>query len=235
VLGSAQMPSSVFEHARALGCPLWRPGHEFAFAIDGDGYGAQAWDYRSARCELRALPAPALPGAIQYANAASALTALTLLGTRGACDAGVVAAAMRALRLPGRLQRVPGEVEWILDVAHNEPAAAVLAQALAARPAAGRTIALASMLADKDAAAITRTLDGAIDQWILASLASEPRGLSAEALQARLPPLRGPIERAAGVPEACARARALARPGDRVVVFGSFHVVGPALEWLGLY
>jgi dihydrofolate synthase/folylpolyglutamate synthase len=235
VLGSTQMPSSVFEHARALGCPLWRPGHEFTVHIDGDGYGGQAWDYRSARCELHGLPAPALPGAIQYANAASALTALTLLEIRGACDAAVVGAAMRAMRLPGRLQRVPGAVEWILDVAHNEPAAEVLARALAARPAAGRTIGLASMLSDKDAAAITRALDGAIDHWILASLAHEPRGLSAEALQARLPPLRGPIERAGSVPAACARARELARPGDRVVVFGSFHVVGPALEWLGLY
>jgi dihydrofolate synthase / folylpolyglutamate synthase len=235
VLGSAPMPQSVLEHARALGCPLWRAGEEFTVQIEGDGYGAQPWNYRSARCALQGLPAPALPGAIQYANAASALTALTLLGNRGACDAAVVAAAMRALRLPGRLQRVRGEVEWILDVAHNELAAAVLAQALAARPAAGRTIAVVSMLADKDAAAITRTLDGAIDRWILASLEAEPRGLSAEALQVRLPPLRGPIERAGSVAEACSRARALARPGDRIVVFGSFHVVGPALEWLGLY
>jgi dihydrofolate synthase/folylpolyglutamate synthase len=235
VLGSAQMPASVLAQARELGCPLWRPGQEFWIRIDGDGYGAQPWDYRSALCALPGLPAPALPGAIQYANAASALTALQLLATHGACDGARAGAAMRAMRLPGRLQRVPGEVEWILDVAHNEPAAAVLAQALAARPAAGRTFAVASMLADKDAAAITRTLDGSIDRWILASLDAEPRGLSAEALQARLPPLRGPIERAAGVPEACALARALAHPGDRIVVFGSFHVVGPALEWLGLY
>ena len=29
-------------------------------------------------------------------------------------------------------------------------------------------------------------------------------------------------------------ARALATPADRVVVLGSFHTVGPALEWLGL-
>ncbi len=235
VLGSTQMPDSVFQRARDLGCPLWRPGYEFQVHIDGDGYGAQPWEYRSAPCTLQGLAAPALPGAIQYANAASALCALTLLKAPGACEAAVVSAAMRALHLPGRLQRLPGEVEWILDVAHNEPAAMVLAQALAAQPAAGRTLAVASMLADKDAAAITRTLDGSIDQWILASLADQPRGLSAEALQALLPPLRGPIERAGGVPAACARAASLARPGDRIVVFGSFHVVGPALEWLGLY
>jgi dihydrofolate synthase/folylpolyglutamate synthase len=235
VLGSAGMPQSVLAHAAALGCPLWRPGQEFTIRIDGDGYGGQSWDYRSARCELRGLPAPALPGAIQYANAASALTALLLLEVPGACDPLLVANAMRAMRLPGRLQRVPGDVEWILDVAHNEPAAEVLSQALGARPVAGRTIAVASMLSDKDAAAITRALDGAIDLWILASLVHEPRGLSAEALQARLPPLRGLVERTGSVAEACARARALARSGDRVVVFGSFHVVGPALEWLGIY
>jgi dihydrofolate synthase/folylpolyglutamate synthase len=37
------------------------------------------------------------------------------------------------------------------------------------------------------------------------------------------------------VADGCARARASARPGDRVVVFGSFVTVGSALEWLELY
>jgi dihydrofolate synthase/folylpolyglutamate synthase len=130
---------------------------------------------------------------------------------------------------------VPGPVEWILDVAHNEPAALILAGALAARPVAGRTIAVASLLADKDAAAVTRSLDALVDQWILAGVQDEPRGLSAQALAARLPPLRGSLELVATVTQACERARAQARAGDRVVVMGSFHVVKPALLWLGLY
>jgi dihydrofolate synthase / folylpolyglutamate synthase len=137
--------------------------------------------------------------------------------------------------LPGRFQIVPGEVEWILDVAHNEPAASVLAAALAARPCAGRSFAVAGMLADKDAAAIARALDPLIDHWLLAGIDDEPRGLDARALQGRLPPLRGPIELSVSVSAACARARALSSPRDRVIVFGSFHVVGPALVWLGLY
>lgn len=37
------------------------------------------------------------------------------------------------------------------------------------------------------------------------------------------------------VADACARAQAEARGEDRIVVFGSFLTVGPALEWLGLY
>jgi dihydrofolate synthase/folylpolyglutamate synthase len=91
------------------------------------------------------------------------------------------------------------------------------------------------MLADKDAAAVVGALDPLIDHWLLAGINDEPRGLDARALQARLPPLRGPIELSASVAAACDRARALASPGDRVIVFGSFHVVGPALVWLGLY
>jgi dihydrofolate synthase/folylpolyglutamate synthase len=137
--------------------------------------------------------------------------------------------------LPGHFQIVPGEVEWILDVAHNEPAAKVLARARAARRVEGRTIAVAGMLADKDAAAVAAALDAAIDHWLLASITDEPRGLSAAALQQRLPVLRSPLELTENVAAACARARALARPRDRVIVLGSFHVVGPALSWLGLY
>ena len=99
----------------------------------------------------------------------------------------------------------------------------------------GRSFAVAGMLADKDAAAIARALDPLIDQWLLAGIVDEPRGLDARALQARLPPLRGTVELATDVAAACARARVLARPRDRVIVFGSFYVVGPALVWLGLY
>jgi dihydrofolate synthase / folylpolyglutamate synthase len=94
---------------------------------------------------------------------------------------------------------------------------------------------VAGMLAEKDAKAVARELDGVIDHWLLADLSDEPRGLTAEALKSRLPPLHGVLETMPSVAAACARARELARPRDRVVVLGSFHVVGPALTWLGLY
>jgi dihydrofolate synthase/folylpolyglutamate synthase len=233
VLGSPDMPASVWERAAALRCRVHTCGREFQARLSADGDGR--WDYSSERCRLERLPAPALDGAVQYQNAAAALTALTLLGVPGACDAARVSRALAVVRLPGRFQVVPGEVEWILDVAHNEPAARVLDDALGQRPCAGRTYAVLGMLGDKDVGAVARALDGRIDGWLLAGLDAEPRGLSAEALQARLPPLRGRIERWRSVAESCARARQLARPGDRVVVLGSFHVVGPALIWLGLY
>jgi dihydrofolate synthase/folylpolyglutamate synthase len=110
-----------------------------------------------------------------------------------------------------------------------------VAGALRAAPAPGRTIAVVGMLADKDAPAFGAALNDGVDLWIAVSL-PPPRGLEAAALARRLVPrVRAPIEEAGAVAQGCARAKALARPGDRVVVCGSFHAVGPALEWLGVY
>jgi dihydrofolate synthase/folylpolyglutamate synthase len=91
------------------------------------------------------------------------------------------------------------------------------------------------MLADKDAGAVVAALEERVDGWFIASLAP-PRGLAAEALEGRIEGgLRGPVTRAETVEAACAAAAAAARPGDRVVVCGSFHTVGPAMQWLGVY
>jgi dihydrofolate synthase/folylpolyglutamate synthase len=235
VLGNAAMPASVWRAARELECRVWTAERDFSWRIHGDGSGAEAWDYRSEPCTLLDLPAPALAGAVQYRNSSSALTAMQLLAVAGTCDQRRIARGLTSVTLPGRFQVVPGDVEWILDVAHNEPAAAVLAAALAARPCEGKSFAVAGMLADKDVAAVASTLDPLVDHWLLAGIDGEPRGLDARALQARLPPLRGTIELATDTTAACARARALSSPHDRVIVFGSFYVVGPALQWLGLY
>ena len=142
---------------------------------------------------LHDLPAPALAGAIQYRNAATAIAAMQSLGggrgARGAAvalarrlgplDAPLVSGALAQVRLAGRFQIVPGAVEWILDIAHNEPAAQVLAAQLAARPPPGgagaRTFAVIGVLADKDAPAIGAALAPVIDRWIMCALPGAAR------------------------------------------------------------
>jgi dihydrofolate synthase/folylpolyglutamate synthase len=181
------------------------------------------------------LPPSALPGSVQYRNAACAITAVAALGLAQALDARVIAQALRAVRLAGRFQIIPGAVEWILDVAHNEPAARVLARHLGERPCQGRTYAVTGILRDKDVAGIGRALRQEIDRWILCSLPG-PRGSTAAELAERLgPDINARAERADSASMGCELARAQAQPADRVVVFGSFPMVGSALQWLGLY
>ena len=252
VLGSADMPQSVGEALRTLGCEALWPGRDFHVdlaAVGGDRAAAQGgwhWHGRGASLAgltLRDLPAPVLPGPIQYHNAAAAIAAFTALCRRRSELAGaaagepVVATALRSARLRGRFQRITewpaGGPEWVLDVAHNAEAAQVLAEALAAQPVAGRTFAVAGILQDKDAAAIGAALQGVIDGWVLVGLPGE-RGGDPEALRRRLPEACRSLALAPDVEHGCGAALALAQRGDRIVVLGSFLTVGPALDWLGL-
>jgi dihydrofolate synthase/folylpolyglutamate synthase len=243
VLGSSSMPQSVFAAIRALGARALVAEQDFRWRV-----GADSWDYQGVALALKELPPSALAGAIQYRNAATALAALEALDGSAElsaaaaravrrlapADAARTANALRRVWLPGRFQVVPGPVEWILDIAHNEPAARVLAAQLAARPLprpAGRTLAVIGVLKDKDAAAIGAALKPCVDHWIVCALPG-PRGGSAAELAARLGLAASSQECAASVVEGCERARAQARPGDRVLVCGSLHTVGPALEWL---
>lgn len=239
VLGTADMPASVFARIAALGARPIVAGRDFSWELAGG-----RWSYRGPGLALEDLAPPALEGSIQYRNAATALTAVAALAAgaplAAPLDRRAVNAALGSVRLAGRFQIVPGPVEWILDIAHNEPAARVLAANLKERPlpggvaGRGRTLAVAGVLADKDAAGIAAALAPLIDHWLVCALPGA-RGGSAAALagRMRLPP--GSVTLADSVEEGCARARALARAGDRVVVFGSFHTVGPALEWLRIY
>ena len=229
VLGSAEMPASVFAAITSSGARALIAGRDFNWMIDGD-----QWSYQGAG-QYASLPRSALPGAIQYRNAATAIAALEALALPQPLDRELIASALAQVRLNGRFQILPGPVEWILDVAHNEPAARVLARHLAERPSVGRTFAVVSILRDKDVAAIGRALGAQIDAWILCTLPG-PRGSQAFELASRLAPsINAHAELAGSVAEGCSLAQAQARPGDRVVVFGSFPVVGSALQWLGLY
>jgi dihydrofolate synthase/folylpolyglutamate synthase len=176
------------------------------------------------------LPLPALAGAHQLGNAAAVLAALEALGSIDVTQEGIRRGLQQAT-LRGRFEIVPGEVEWIFDVAHNPAAAATLSVALAARERRGRTFAVVGILSDKDAVGIVSALDPLIDHWIAADLPG-PRGMTGAQL-AKLcsQHTRASWETAKDVIQACERARGLAGAGDRVVVFGSFHTVGPALEW----
>jgi dihydrofolate synthase / folylpolyglutamate synthase len=245
VLGTERMPASVYSAIARLGAQPVVAGRDFSWRLRSGSGGPPRWSYRGARLRLADLPPSALAGSIQYGNAATALAALEWLAAGAersaaaqrvvaALDERTVAAALGRVRLAGRFQIVPGPVEWILDIAHNPPAAEVLAAQLSERPCQGRTLGVVGILGDKDAAAIARALAPVLEGWFLCSLEG-PRGIPAAELARRLEPIvRRPVL-TGSVRAGCEAARAAARPGDRVVVCGSVHTVGPALEWLGVY
>ncbi|MEA0761548.1 bifunctional tetrahydrofolate synthase/dihydrofolate synthase [Xanthomonas campestris] len=226
VLGEIDPPSSVLRRAYQLGANAIRAGSDyFHEPID-----AQHWRWRDVAQTLE-LPMPALQAPVQLANAAAAIAALQALPVE--VPATAWAQGVAAAQLPGRLQRVASDgVELMLDVGHNPQAARALAQALGKATPAGTTVALYAALADKDVRGVVEALTGCVDQWALAGLEGA-RGQSAEALRARLQGTAAAQAACHGdVAGALHAVLAEAQPGDRVLVFGSFHTVADALQAL---
>jgi dihydrofolate synthase/folylpolyglutamate synthase len=227
-----RVPSAILEAAaHAIGAPLKRLAIEYNYILEGAG-----WRFRGTRWELPRLPAPALLGDIQFSNAATALAALEEITPRLPIASSAVAQGLGNVRLVGRFQLLKPTAEsptWILDVAHNADAARVLARNLSVGVYPGKTFAVCGILADKDAAAIFSVVNDLIDAWWCAPL-DGPRGRSGAALaEVVRRQVATPVHIASSVAAACEAASAAATARDRIVVFGSFHTVAPALDWLG--
>jgi len=230
IVGDPDPPGTVAAHALAVGAKLFRYGPDFRIE-----HRAAGLDYVGIAARRSGLPDTAITGNVAGRNLGCALAALECLGDDSLPDAGVLTAGLADLQVPGRFQcRQIGGVEWILDVAHNPAAAANLARQLAVRPPR-RTHALIGMMEDKDAAGLARELANSVDRWIAVPI-DRPRGQDAAALSARLREGgAGDVRAVDSVEAACAGLLAEAANGDRVVVLGSFYVVAPAAEALGLY
>jgi dihydrofolate synthase / folylpolyglutamate synthase len=245
VLGSSEMPRIVEDAARAIGAPLKRIGVEYRYELEAAARtqvpgAAASWRYRGSRWDLRHLPAPALGGDTQYANAATAIAALEEIDARLSIPGAAVAHGITRVQLAARFQVIaPANAAaptWILDVAHNPAAARVLASNLrslrSGRPTGGRTLAVLGILADKDAAGVVAELRDCVDAWWCVPTEGA-RGLSSAALaEAVRQRVTAPVEAVQDIAAGCHAALAHAHPQDRIVVFGSFHTIGPALDWL---
>ena len=225
VIAEPHPPDSIEAVIRDVGAHAVRIGRDYGYVNE-----STQWRYWGPRGERFGLPFPALRGAYQLANAATALVTLDSLHPRLTVSAGSMREGLLTVALPGRFEVLPGRPTVVLDVAHNPHSASVLAETLGSMGFHPVTIAVCGMLADKDIEGVVHVMRSRIDCWHLATL-DVPRGASAERLHAAL--------HAAGVPEtsirvfpdvgaAYASALGRAQEADRIVVFGSFHTVSAA-------
>lgn len=232
VLGDDDPPSSVLERAYAIGASALRVGCDFFFEPSPADAGPGLWRWREVGCQID-LPQPALAAPVQLRNAAVAIAALRALEQPPAERA--IREGVAAARLVGRLQRFQRDgTEVLVDVGHNPQAAAALAQWLASHPATGATRAVYAALADKDAPGVVAALAGRVTHWHLAGLEGEgARSCDGAGLRSRLAgtgAATGSVH--ADVAGALEAALAASIPGDRVLVFGSFHTAAAALRLL---
>ncbi len=225
IVGDVRPPHSLVGHAQNIGADLQVQGRDFGYQVEQG-----QWAFWSRRGRRAGLAHPALRGAIQLANASTAIVALEALAERLPVSMQDIRHGLSEVELPGRFQVLPGRPTVVLDVAHNPQAAEVLAVNLGSMAFYSETWAVLGMLADKDIPGVVARLRGRVDRWLVTSLAG-PRGASAASLVSILEKMGIRVDGCFDSPaEAYRAAKGQAGEDDRIVAFGSFLTVAGVLH-----
>jgi len=239
VCGELSPPTSIAAVCDRIGAQLLQRNRDFHIeAVDADSWRYVETDYSVT------LPQPAMDATWARDNAAVAICACRAL-VRECSDVASadskliddsIAFAIQNTTVIGRLQKlVHNDIQLILDVAHNEAAATKLCEYLTNEPANGVTRAVFGCMKDKDLEAIINAIQQPIDEWFVSSLDTD-RGLPASEIARCIRANKSAKQQISctsftTVIQAVEAAVAQSSVQDRVVVFGSFHVVAPVLEW----
>ncbi len=225
ICSDPEPPRSIADVAAAVGADLSQLNRDFFVERAGSG-----WTFRSRERVRAGLPYPSLRGDFQLNNAAGALTAVDRLSDRFPVTQAQLREGLRNAFIRGRFQVLPDPPTTVLDVAHNPQAAQALATTLKQQRLPGKTYAVFGMLIDKDIEAVARAMSNVVDCWYVTALPTD-RGASPGQLEAALTAAGayGDIRKFHGPRAALEAARSDAGAADRVVVFGSFYLVGDIL------
>lgn len=221
VCGDPSPPSTLIHYARALNTSLFIQGKDFYSLTHGKN-----WEWVSASHRFSSLPFSPL----HLQNLAAAIMAVQLLQNHLPISERAIHQGIKEVTLPARIQVIEDEITQIYDVAHNPAAIAHLANYLCTHPIAGKTIAVFSMLADKDITQSLKMMHGTIDRWYTAPLHT-PRAASSQSLLScfREAGVQKEITLCSSIPQAFQSAQESAVTGDRLIIFGSFHTVAQVL------
>lgn len=227
IFGAENWPAAITEHAARIGADLLLPGADFGFASNN-----ALWTWHGRRTEVAGLAPPALAGRIQVQNAAAVLAVIEAMGCEQILTTAAINDAFGRLTLPGRFQVINSRRTWVLDVAHNPAAAAVLGASLQELSHAGPISAVVGMLGGKDVQGVVEPLSELVDSWIAVPVEgarAEPAAVLAQKIaNCSLKPCRI----ATSMPEALDFTERRAASDELTLVTGSFYAVGPALQWL---
>ena len=185
------------------------------------------------------LPLPALPGAHQLVNAGTAVAALRAWRPSG-FDTRALAAGLREVRWPGRLQRLatgplagslPDGWELWLDGGHNPGAGAVLADVVRDWRATGAVALVCAMQENKDIDGFLAPFAGLVDGLVAIDLPGQTTGHPADAIAAAGRRVGLAVETAGSVEAAVAAA--VRGAGGRVLICGSLYLAGDVLAGNG--
>lgn len=227
VFSGHDMPLSIQTVAQKVGCNLIVAGKDYQVITHQND-----WEIQSAFGRRHALPIPNLRGEHQLANAAGVIALLLACKERLPVESDAMRSGLGLASLAGRFQVIPGDINTVIDVAHNPDSMQGLASNLAGFVVKGHLHVIIGMLRDKQIEASIEPLLRHVDHWYLLSTPGE-RGVSARDLYKVFPGDSAKIAvMSDNIEDLFESAMQRAKVGDTLLVTGSFLVAGACLEML---
>ncbi|MFM1926951.1 MAG: hypothetical protein RLZ06_527 [Actinomycetota bacterium] len=206
-------------------------GRDFEILDVEPDVAGQRFSVKTLTSEYRDLFLP-LHGEYQAENAALAISAVeAFFGVSSRLFDDVLRVAIADSTSPGRLQVVSRKPLTILDAAHNPGGAESLARAMKKTFGAPKTVAVISILGDKDARALLQALNSTAETFVVTQSTS-PRAIEVHELEKIAIEIFGENRvRTASTPyRAVELAKELVSEDGAIVVTGSITLVGDVLK-----
>lgn len=228
VIGDVDPPESLIQSAEKKHTPLFCINDDFSFDIKADSWNWKSNDEKQR--EYRSLPTPALKGRHQYRNAASVIMAVTQMEVLLPVSEESIYQGLQKVQLNGRFQLIEGEVPVLLDVSHNPQAVRALLEYLESDFSEKNIYAIFAMMKDKDISEVIRIINPVINHWIVTPL-NNPRAASIPLLKTCFEQsgLENVSFKSQSFSQAHLEAKSETKPGDLILIFGSFFLVSEYL------
>ncbi len=226
ICGDLDPPLSIAKEASRIGAQFYQINNDFSYQKNDD----HTWEWKGFG-KSYSLDLPALAGEFQLNNASTVLAGLHILNRLLPPSQEHIKQGLKGVSLIGRLQTIHHQPEWIVDVAHNPHAAKQLAKYLQKKPITGKTIALFSILKDKDIDQVISIMNSQINEWHIVELKGSRR--------TKIDKLEKTISHHSNdnkvithqnFLEAVKSIKTTSNFKDRVVAFGSFLVVSEVIN-----
>ena len=226
IIADPDAPDSLLQTAIQKKSQVYRAGCEFKYHKNLDGW---AW-MSNAGAHYDELPTPAFAGEHQYRNASAVIMAVETMQSVLPVTPQAIGLGISQAKLQGRFQFFPGETPVLLDVAHNPQAIETLVDYLKQRMPGVKIHAIFAMMKDKDIGTAISLMSDSISYWYCAPL-NNPRAASESMLMSffaekNITAVQGGYSSVAATFEDVKRR---VKPGELIVVFGSFFLVSEYL------
>jgi dihydrofolate synthase/folylpolyglutamate synthase len=220
LFASRNMPKSIESQVHHLKAQLWRLGYEYDYIDTSDSW-VLSFDGRTIE----------LPKAPIHPNSAlAALMAVYRLNERLPVPMAQWSEAMHSCFVPGRMQWIEGDIPHLFDVSHNAESVRHLADNLKSTAISGQIHAVFGAMGDKDLRQLIEPLQCVVSQWYPTRLETI-RSATKDQVFALLGDEVGDFIWYDSPIEAYQSACISAKPGDLILVYGSFVTVGLVMDY----